>query len=72
MKRLFTVSPGLFICLASLAQSGTTAVKQYREAPATPVFVSNNITLQIDWEEEQSRVYQYGVKTIFLWSQLND
>lgn len=72
MKRLLTVSPGLFICLASLAQPGTATVEQYREDIATPGFVGKNMTLQIDWEEEPTRVYHYGVKTIFLWSHLND
>lgn len=72
MKRLFTVSPGLFICLASLAQTGTTTIELYRGDLATPGFVSKNTTLQIIWEEDQTRVTPYGVKTIFLWSQLND
>ncbi|SRR5258706_14395459 len=54
MKKIIIIITIAFISLRSFSQSDTTKVEQYCEVIATPRFLSNKVTLEINYGEEKS------------------
>lgn len=54
MKKLLIITFVLTISLVSNAQKDTSRIEQYCEVIATPRLLSNRVTLEINYGEEQS------------------
>lgn len=53
MKTLLIISLAFFASIASNAQTDTSRVEQYCEVIATPRLLSNRVTIEINYGEEQ-------------------
>ena len=53
MKKIITIALAILAAFASNAQTDTTRVEQYCEVIATPRLLSNKVTIEINYGEEQ-------------------
>ena len=63
MKKVITIVSFLIVTFTSFAQTDTSRIEQYCQIIATPRFLSNKVTIDIDFGEEKSSWRDTPLKT---------